>query len=151
MRNGAVAYVRFAALQVAVCVGLAFWAGTASAQMHSSGGAAAAGALVTIMTLVFAAFYVYTALCLQVIARKTNTANGWLAWIPIANVFLMLNIAQKPAWWFLLLLVPVVNVVIAVIVWMKIAKARSKAEWWGIMVIVPVMNVIAPGYLAFSE
>ena len=85
------------------------------------------------------------------IARKTNTANGWLAWIPIANVILMLNIAQKPAWWFLLLLIPVLNIVILVIVWMKIAKARGKAEWWGIMIIVPIMDVIAPGYLAFSE
>jgi hypothetical protein len=116
----------------------------------STGAAAAIGILFAVIALLSLAFYIYAAVCLQVIAKKTNTANGWLAWIPIANVVLMLNIAQKPVWWLLLLLIPVLNIVIAVIVWMQIAKARAKAEWWGVMVVVPVMNFIAPGYLAFS-
>lgn len=40
--------------------------------------------------LVFAvigiAFYVYFAICLMKIAKKTNTENAWMAWIPIANL-----------------------------------------------------------------
>ena len=42
------------------------------------------------------AAYLYMSLALQTIATKTNTANTWLAWIPIANLFLMLGIAKKP-------------------------------------------------------
>jgi hypothetical protein len=99
----------------------------------------------------FLAFYVYGAICLQTIAQKTNTPNGWLAWIPIANIVLMLNIARKPLWWIVLCLIPVVNLVMVVNIWMAIAKVRNKPEWWGILTIVPVVNLIVPGYLAFSS
>jgi hypothetical protein len=98
-----------------------------------------------------AVIYVYMALALMTIANKTNTPNAWLAWIPIANIFLMFNIAGKPAWWFILILIPLVNIVIAIIVWMAIAEARHKPNWWGILMIVPVINLIVPGYLAWSD
>lgn len=141
------------ALQLgAVCAGLALWSATGHAQSENpAAGAMFAGALLFTVVAFCLAFYIYTAVCLQIIARKTGTADGWLAWIPIANAILMLNIARKPIWWIVLMLIPIVNIVIAVIVWMEIAKARRKAEWWGIMVIIPIMNFIAPGYLAFSE
>jgi hypothetical protein len=95
--------------------------------------------------------YGYVALALMTIATKTNTPNGWLAWIPIANIFLMFNIAGKPAWWFILILIPLVNIVIAIIVWMAIAEARHKPNWWGILMVVPVINIFVPGYLAWSD
>jgi hypothetical protein len=101
--------------------------------------------------IVFLAMYVYTALALQTIAQKTNTENGWLAWIPIANVILMLNIAKKPIWWIVLCLIPLVSIVMFILIWMGIAEARNKPNWWGIMVIVPFMNIIMPGYLAWAD
>ena len=97
------------------------------------------------------AAYFYISLALQTIATKTNTANTWLAWIPIANLFLMLSIAKKPMWWFLLLLVPLLNIVIAIMVWMAMAEARGKPSWWGILTIVPVANLVVPGVLAWSD
>ncbi|HUU13842.1 MAG TPA: DUF5684 domain-containing protein [Terriglobia bacterium] len=109
------------------------------------------GAMVGVMFLVFAVLYVYFSLALQTIAKKTNTENAWLAWIPIANVILMLNIAKKPLWWFILCLIPFVNIVITIIVWMAIAEARRKPGWWGILLIVPVVGLIVPGYLAWSD
>jgi uncharacterized membrane protein YoaK (UPF0700 family) len=62
-----------------------------------------------------------------------------------------LNIAKKPLWWFILLLIPLVNIVIGIIVWMAIAEARGKPNWWGILMIVPLVNFIVPGYLAWSD
>ncbi|MEA3273132.1 MAG: DUF5684 domain-containing protein [Patescibacteria group bacterium] len=97
------------------------------------------------------AFYVYFSICLMKIAQKTNTENAWFAWIPLLNIILMLQIAKKPLWWFLLLLLPLINVVVSIIVWMKIAEAVKKPEWLGILMIVPVANAILPGYLAFSS
>lgn len=99
----------------------------------------------------FFAFYVYHALALQTIARKTNRDDGWLAWIPIANLFLMVMIAKKPVWWVLLFLIPLVNVVVIVMVWMAIAKARGKPNWWGILYIIPPVSIIVPGYLAWAD
>jgi hypothetical protein len=95
--------------------------------------------------------YVYVALALQTIANKTNTANAWLAWIPLANIVLMLIVARKPIWWLLLLVIPLVNIVVGVIVWMAVAEARGKPGWWGIVVLVPVIGIIVPGYLAWSD
>ena len=97
------------------------------------------------------ALYIYLALSLQVLAEKTNTPNGWLAWIPIANIFLMLQISQKPLWWFVLLLIPIVNIVIGIIIWMKIAERVGKPSWFGVLLIVPVIGIAIPGYLAFSN
>ena len=99
----------------------------------------------------FVVGYVYVALALQTIAQKTNTANGWLAWIPIANIILMLEIAKKPIWWIILFFIPLVNLIMSIIVWMGIAEARRKPSWWGILFIIPVVNLIVPGYLAWSD
>jgi len=96
-------------------------------------------------------FYIYFSLALQTIATKTGTANAWLAWIPIANVILMLQVAKKPLWWLLLFLIPLVNLIISIIIWMAVAEARGKPNWWGILMIVPVVGLIVPGYLAWSD
>jgi Family of unknown function (DUF5684) len=109
------------------------------------------GAFLYTFLLIGLAAYVYMSLALQVIANKTNTPNGWLAWIPIANAFLLVMIAKKPLWWLLLFLIPVVNLVILVMLWMGVAEARNKPNWWGILIIVPVANLIVPGYLAWAD
>src|SRR5690349_6678024 len=73
------------------------------------------------------AVYVYISYCLMVIAKKTGrTTDLRMAWVPIAQIVLMCQIAKKPVWWVLLFLVPCVNIVIAVIIWMGIAEARGK-------------------------
>ena len=101
--------------------------------------------------LMWIAIYAYMAFCLQTIAGKTGTGNGWLAWIPIANVYLMCLIAGKPGWWLLLCLIPFVNIVIMIIVWMGIAEARKKESWLGILMIIPIVNLIVLGLMAFSD
>ncbi|MBI5871190.1 MAG: signal peptidase I [Actinobacteria bacterium] len=101
--------------------------------------------------ILWAAIYVYMAFSLMTIANKTGTENAWFAWVPILNVILMLQIADKPIWWIILFLIPIVNIVIAIMVWMAIAEARGFPSWWGILMIVPFVNFIVPGYLAFAE
>lgn len=97
------------------------------------------------------AMYVYMAYVLQVMAKKTGTPNGWLAWIPLVNVFLMLKIAGKSYWWFLLLCIPFVNLVIIIILYMALAERLGHPAWVGVLVIVPFVNIIVPGYLAFAK
>lgn len=103
------------------------------------------------IVIISLAVYVYLALALYTIANKTRTENAWFAWIPIIQGILMLNIAKKPIWWIILMLIPVVNIIIGIIVWMGIAEARNKPNWWGILLIVPVVGIIVPGYLAWSD
>ncbi|PYV69103.1 MAG: hypothetical protein DMG97_22800 [Acidobacteria bacterium] len=129
-----------------------FSSGRALAQENNPMAAAGLGiGLIMVFLIIGAAAYVYMSLALQTIADKTKTENSWLAWIPIANLVLMLNIAKKPMWWLILFLVPIVNIVIAIMVWMAVAEARGKPSWWGILTIVPVANLIVPGVLAWSD
>lgn len=114
-------------------------------------GLAALGGFLFVILIFFAIFYVYIALALQTIAKKTNTENAWWAWIPILNILLMLNIAKKPLWWIVLFLIPLVSLVMSIIVWMAIAEARGKPNWWGILLIVPLLGLVVPGYLAWSN
>ena len=114
-------------------------------------GVAAMGAAFLFIAVVGIGLYVYIALALSTIAKKTNTENAWWGWVPILQIILMLNIAKKPVWWIILLLVPLVNLIIGIMVWMAVAEARGKPSWWGILLIVPVLGVIVPGYLAWSD
>ena len=99
----------------------------------------------------YLAIYVFIADSIMVIANKTNTENSWLAWIPIANLYLICKIAGKPGWWVILFLIPLVNIVISIIIWMKIAEMRGKPSWLGILWIIPPLGLIVVGYLAFSD
>lgn len=127
--------------------------GAAFAQDYgqSAGASAAVGIILVVELIFFVAIYVYMALALVTIAKKTNTPNAVWGWIPILNLILMLNIAKKPIWWIILCLIPFVNIIIFIIIWMAIAEARQKPSWWGIMLIIPVMNLIMPGYLAWAD
>jgi hypothetical protein len=110
-----------------------------------------AGMSIGVFLACIAVGYVYMAVTLQTIAQKTNTANGWLAWIPIANLILLLNIAKKPIWWIILILIPIVNIIMLILVWMGVAETRGKPSWLGVVIIVPIVNLIVPAYLAWSE
>lgn len=103
-------------------------------------------------------FYVYSALVLMTIAKKTNTPNGWLAWIPFANLYLMTQIAKVPWWTFLVIFlawIPVVGGLLLLGVmtwwWWKISEARNRPGWWAILMLIPIVNLIIMGMLAWTE
>jgi hypothetical protein len=110
-----------------------------------------AGMMAGVMGIITLVTWIYFGVCFMMMAKKTATPNGWLAFVPIVNVFLILKIANKPMWWFLLFLIPLVNVVISILVFMEIAKRLGKPDWIGVLMIVPVVNLFVPAYLAFSK
>ena len=57
---------------------------------------------------------------------------GWGAIIPVYNVYLMCKISGRPGWWLILFLIPFVNIVIAIIVAIDIAKAFGKDALYGV-------------------
>lgn len=114
-------------------------------------GIAIIGVVLLIFLAFFGAIYVYFALAISTIARKTNTPNAWYAWVPILNMVLVLNVAKKPVWWFILFFVPFVNMVILILTWMAVAQARGRPDWWGVFIIAPIANFILPGILAWSD
>ena len=125
------------------------WRGQAAAKlsaMHLAG-----------LTLVFAVvgvvllLHLFQCYCLMLICRKTGKPPGILVWLPVLQVFPMLRAAGMSGWWFLGLLVPVLNLVASVLWCLNIAKARGKSVWVGVLLLLPVTNVFAFLYLAFSN
>jgi hypothetical protein len=57
---------------------------------------------------------------------------GWAAIIPIYNAIVILQIAGRPVWWFLLYLIPLVNIVVAIIVMIDFAKSFGKGVGFAI-------------------
>ncbi|MFD8498665.1 DUF5684 domain-containing protein [Amycolatopsis sp. NPDC059657] len=51
---------------------------------------------------------------------------GWAVLIPFYNTYIMLKIAGRPGWWLVLYIVPFVNLVIAIIVMLDVAKSFGK-------------------------
>jgi len=112
-------------------------------------------ALGVVPIIIMIVVYIFFAWCMAKIAKKLGmefgTAFIW-AIIPIANIFLLLKLSTKPMWWFILFLIPIVNIVISVLVWMSIAERFGKPGWWGILIaLVPVANIVMFLILAFEK
>lgn len=57
---------------------------------------------------------------------------GWAVIVPIYNLIVLLQIAQKPIWWILLMLIPIVNIVVAIMVYVAIAHNFGRSTAFGI-------------------
>ena len=69
---------------------------------------------------------------------------GWAILIPIYNGYILLKIAGRPGWWLLLYLIPLVNIAIAVIVAIDLAKSFGQSAAWGIILLFFLSGI---GYL----
>ena len=101
--------------------------------------------------LLLGVLYLFHCYCCMLICQKTGNAPGPLVWVPVLQLFPLLRAAGMPAWWFVLSLVPLVNLVVAVMWCFKIAHARGKSALTGLCLLLPVTNVFAFLYLAFSR
>jgi hypothetical protein len=57
---------------------------------------------------------------------------GWAAIVPIYNAVVLLQIAGRPVWWLLLMFIPFVNIIVAFVLALDIAKAFGKGAAFGI-------------------
>lgn len=112
---------------------------------------AALAIVMGIWGIIMIPLYIYFALTLMVTANKLGVKNAWFAWIPILNIILMFQCAGLSPWLFLLMFVPLVNIIVLVYAYMKIAERRGFESWLGILMILPIANLIIPGYLAWGE
>jgi Family of unknown function (DUF5684) len=53
---------------------------------------------------------------------------GWASLIPIYNAYILVKISGKPAWWLILLLIPVVDVIFGIWLCNMISKSFGKDE-----------------------
>lgn len=96
----------------------------------------------------FFMYAIYRLICSWAIFDKAFEP-GWGALIPFYNNYLYFKITWGNGWYFLLMLIPLVNVVIAIITTFKLARAFGKSFWFGLGIF--LLNPIFLGILAFGE
>ena len=65
---------------------------------------------------------------------------GWASLIPIYNVVVMLRIAGKPEWWIILMLIPFVNLVVAIMALVATAERFGKSTGFAMgMLFLPII------------
>ena len=74
---------------------------------------------------------------------------GWACIVPIYNTIVLLEIVKKPIWWIALLMIPLVNFVVVILVFVELAKAYGKDGSFAVgLVLLPI--VFLP-ILAFGD
>jgi len=57
---------------------------------------------------------------------------GWACIVPIYNLIVLLEIAGRPIWWIVLMLIPFVNFVVFILIGIDVAKAFGKGTGFGL-------------------
>lgn len=57
---------------------------------------------------------------------------GWASLIPFYNLYIVLQIVGRPWWWILLLFVPIINLIVAVVVMLDLAKSFGQSTAFAI-------------------
>ncbi len=114
--------------------------------------AAIIGTLFLFFFIFALAAYIYLAIAQSKTAKKLGTKNPWLAWIPIANLVLLANMAGMH-WWpillYLLVFIPFIGalaslaVVAFMTIWLwKVAEKRGQPGWLSLFIFVPFLGGI---------
>lgn len=74
---------------------------------------------------------------------------GWKSLVPVYNMYILVLIAGKPWWWFLVLFVPVVQVAIYLLLMLALAERFGKGPLFGVGLF--FVNFICFPVLAFDR
>jgi hypothetical protein len=86
--------------------------------------------------------YICLAFGLFYSAKKANTKNPWVAFIPIVQVVVLLQLIDKNGWAIFLLLIPVVNWILQIIWTVKYFKAFNAGS--GFITVTIVTMILFP-------
>lgn len=106
------------------------------------------------LTLVFAiltwfmygviAIYVLVAVGLTMLAARLETKGGWMAWIPILNLYLLCRLARTSPVWILPALVPVLGLAVLAYLGARVARRLGMPAAAGVLWGVPFLGALAP-------
>lgn len=69
---------------------------------------------------------------------------GWMAIVPILNIFVLIKMAGRPWWWLILYFIPIVQIVVGIVVALDLGKTFNKDGLYSFL----LLFLLAPlGYL----
>ena len=129
----------------------------------SFAGGMVGGALMALGIMILAVFviglYVYSSLAWYTIAKKLKYKDAWLAWIPIVNLVLVLQLGGFHWAWIFLIFIPILGWialgVLSIIATWRIFEKRKYPGWFSLLVIIPevggLLYLIAIGFVAWKD
>ena len=100
----------------------------------------------------YIALYIVQAIAFYKLAEKANVKNPWVAFIPVIQAIVLLHIIDKSGWCIFLLLIPVVNIVLAIIWAVKLYLAfEVNVGLIVLSIIISIAGMIVMLVMAFSE
>jgi hypothetical protein len=111
-------------------------------EQYGGGGADVVGVIIYLALIVF-----FVVVGWKIFAKAGKP--GWAVIIPIYNIIVMLEIVNRPIWWIILYLIPIVNAIVGIIVIVDLAKSFGKGVGFAIGMI--FLGIIFFPILAFGD
>ena len=95
--------------------------------------------------------YIFYGYCFGRVLQKAGQPL-WAGFVPIYNIYLALKIVGRPGWWVLLLLIPFVNFVVGIIVYIDVARSFGKGPGYGLalfflgFIFIPILGLGSAAY-----
>ena len=104
----------------------------------------ALGVFAVILALIaLAVIYVYTSWAWMTIARKLKHKHPWLAWIPIANGAMVLQLGGFHWAWIFLILIPFLGwIALAVLGIISCCRIFEKRKYPGWLALIPILGFV---------
>ena len=114
---------------------------------------------IAILILIILALYIYTSYALMTIGKKLKYKKSWLAWIPIANFAMILELGGFHWAWVFLVLIPILGwiplFVLLIIATWRIYEKRKYPGWFSLAIFLPsigtILHLVAIGFVAFKD
>lgn len=114
---------------------------------------------ITLIVIFGLALYIYFSYTWMIIAQKKKFKYAWLAWIPFANVAMVLTIGGFHWAWIFLILIPVLGwiavTVLFIIANWRIFESLKYPGWFSLSIIIPqvgfILYLIAIGFVAYKK
>ncbi|MGC4022513.1 MAG: DUF5684 domain-containing protein [Cyclobacteriaceae bacterium] len=107
-----------------------------------------------LMAMLGAFAFIYLAVLVLIIVSMWKIFTkagkpGWAAIIPIYNLIVWLEIVNKPVWWIVLLLIPIVNLIILIILIHRLSLSFGQGV--GFTLLLLFVGIVGYPLLAFGN
>jgi hypothetical protein len=104
-------------------------------------------ALFIFAVIFFIALYIYFALAWRAIARKRGYKHPWLAWVPVANIAMWLQMGGFSWAWIFLMIIPIAGwIAVFVLFLISTWKVFEKLKYPGWLGLSPLLSVLGHGF-----
>ena len=108
---------------------------TSYSTQSSTGDAASAGAVLLILALIYIPIIIMAVIGVIGMWKTFVKAGkpGWAAIVPVYNGMVLAEIAGRPSWWGLGLLISPLNLVLSIVFGMDIARRFHRSDTFGVV------------------